>query len=826
MATAVKAQTPVVTPKNQVVLKLDNTGNKTVSYTDIADISGLTANSTVTVSPASLNCSSLGNQIINITASNGPGNTTVQPVSVIVATTPTFSSYPNATIAADNNCKATLPDYVTNAHVTDICPAAVLTVKQIPAPGTPLTVNQPTAVSLIAGDQYGGTSAVFFTVTSYSSPVITPVAGPVKFTLDVNGNYTITPADLGTVTTCDNIAPTITISPQNLTCANLGNQTIIFTASTIRPNPQAVSFSVPTDVATDANGVMYVADGYSCSIRKITPDGTVTTFAGGICGYADGAGAAAQFKVVNGITIDQQGNLYVIDENNRVRKITPDGTVTTLAGSGQNKSEDGTGTSASLSGPRGITIDGSGNLYITQNDFLIRKVTPAGVVTTVTGPPSVSKLNTPIGITVDGAGNLYVTDYTSAIKKIAPDGTITIVAGHDGSGFADGTGAAASFNQPKGITIDNSGNLYVTDSENNAIRKITPAGVVTTLPLHIAGTNKPAFLNNPVGIKIDAFGNLIVVDAANERIVRITPDGALTPIAGSGAVGNNNGNANTPPTIGNQTTIPFSATVVSSINSTSPEGGITPVITALPANAAVCAGQPVQFNAAIPPGSVVNNYQWQVNGVNTGPNSPDFSSSALADGDIVNCIAANNSSCTVPKSGEPITVHVSSMPRISFIGNPTILQGYSVMLSPEIQGDIATFNWVPAAGLSNAGIPNPQASPPVTTTYYLTAITAAGCEITVPVTINVITPIKVPNAFTPNGDGFNDLWQITDLANYPNCTVDIFNRYGQALFHSKGYGKPWDGTFNGQNLQPGTYYYIINIKTGIKPLSGWVAIMR
>lgn len=832
---AANAQAPVITPKTQLIFALDNTGNRIIQPTDVATItSGVTTSPVVSVSPNTLNCSSLGLQTVTVTASNsitGPNdasNTSTQQIQIAVTSTPVFGTYNGVIITADVNCNATIPDYTANPQVSDACSNAHLIVTQSPVAGTPIPVNTPTTITLTAKDEYGGISAAFFSVTSFSSPVITPVNGPITLKLDASGNYTVTLADLATVSTCDNSPITTTISPQTLSCADVGQTSITITASTSRPNPQAVTFSVPTNAVTDEAGNIYVADGYSCSIRKIATDGMVTTFAGGTCGYADGKGAAAQFNILNGLTIDSQGNLYAIDENYRVRKITPDGTATTLAGSGANESVDGTGTDASFHNPRGIAIDASGNLYITQgSDYLVRKVTPAGVVTTVTPPSSVSKLYIPTGITTDAAGNLYVTDFSNAIKKITPDGKVTIIAGHEGSGSADGVGSAASFNMPKGITFDNQGNLYVTDSQNNAIRKIDPSGVVTTLQLYMAGTTNKALLNNPIGIKMDPFGNFIVVDSDNERIVRITPTGQLTVIAGNGVAGNQNGNANTPPMIGNETALSIPVTVANSDNSTIPPGSVIPVVTVMPQNATACVGEPVIFTANTQPSNTIVNYQWLVNNIDAGTNSPSFSSTTLNDGDAVICIISNTASCIVPKSSDPISVHINPLPKITFPDNPTIKQGNSVVLQPEITGNIMTYAWTPATGLSNTIIANPIADPGTTMTYFLQVTSTAGCQTIAKVTVNVLVPIYVPNTFTPNGDGVNDLWDISSLLNYPNCTVDVFNRYGQSLFHSRGYSKPWDGTFNGNQLQPGVYYYIIDPKVGlIKPLSGWVSIMR
>jgi gliding motility-associated-like protein len=663
------------------------------------------------------------------------------------------------------------------------------------------------------------------------TPIIRPSPNlPVVFVLDVSGSKIMDAAalaTLGSVDPCDGSPITSLYSdPKILTCADLTRPTIRLIASNLRPNPLAVSFTVPTDAVTDAAGNIYVADSYNYSVRKIATDGEVTTFAGGPPpGYADDKGTAAKFKAIYGITIDAQGNLYVIDANNRVRKIAPDGTTTTLAGSGASKTEDGTGTAASFLDPRGITIDASGNLYITQNDFMIRKVTPAGVVTTITPPQSVSKLNTLTGITVDALGNLYVTDYSgnySAIKKIAPDGTITTIAGGNGLGSADGTGSAASFNQPSGIIMDAQGNLYVTDSGNNTIRKITPAGVVTTLPLTNAGTNTKAILKNPIGIKIDPSGNLIVVDAVNGRLISVTPTGQVSLIAGNGDVGSRNGNIHTPAMLGGESFADIPVTIVSSTG-TSSQPGIKPTLISYPLNATVCAGGEVKFNAI--PNANVTNYQWQVNGINAGNNSPEFISTNLQEGDKVTCTVANNINCTVPQTSDPITAHIIPPPQITFNGNPTIELGSSITLNPDIHGDIQAVRWSPADGLNSITLKNPVAYPAVTTTYYLTVTSSTFCETTVGVTVTVTTPIHIPNTFSPNGDGINDLWLIKDLANYPGCTVDIFNRYGQKLFHSRGYGKPWDGILNGRKLPPGTYYYTITPQDGAKPLSGWVTII-
>ena len=194
--------------------------------------------------------------------------------------------------------------------------------------------------------------------------------------------------------------------------------------------------------------------------------------------------------------MDAAGNVYVADaSNDTIRKITPAGVVTTLAGSpGQTGSADGTGSAARFYSPRGVAVDAAGNVYVadTFNDT-IRKITPAGVVTTLAGTAgqsgsadgtgSAARFDDPDGVAVDGAGNVYVADSaTTRSARSRPAGVVTTLAGTAGqAGSADGTGSAARFNDPDGVAVDAAGNVYVADTSNDTIRKITPAGVVTTL---------------------------------------------------------------------------------------------------------------------------------------------------------------------------------------------------------------------------------------------------------------------------------------------------------------------------------------------------------
>jgi phosphodiesterase/alkaline phosphatase D-like protein/uncharacterized protein YjiK len=239
----------------------------------------------------------------------------------------------------------------------------------------------------------------------------------------------------------------------------------------------SAGFNKPCGIAVDPSGNVYVADNQNYRIRKITPAGVVSTLAGsdsGERGNADGVSTAARFSNLVGLILDAEGNLYVADAGNHlIRKITRAGEVSTFAGSGTQGSTDGNGTSASFNTPEGIAIDAARNLYITEDErSSVRKITPAGDVTTLAGVvASSSQLS---GIAVDASANIYVADVVNnLIGKISPAGDVTILAGSGSRGVNNGAGETASFRGPMGITVDASGNLYVADTYNNLIRKIT-----------------------------------------------------------------------------------------------------------------------------------------------------------------------------------------------------------------------------------------------------------------------------------------------------------------------------------------------------------------
>ena len=307
-----------------------------------------------------------------------------------------------------------------------------------------------------------------------------------------------------------------------------GNQSIGFNDGV----GTAATFRSPAGIAIDDLGNIYVADRGNYILRKITPNREVTTIAGvgGQLGDVDGTGSEARFSGVNAIAFTESGDMLVSDSgNHKIKKVTTAGVVTTFAGTGLNGSNNGPALSATFKQISGVAIDSQGNVFVVESDnHSIRKISPSGAVSLFAGGQNGfndgngtnAQFTFPRGIAVDAADNLYVTDSGSnLIRKITPNADVITIAGSS-VGFADGQGTAAKFNGPSGIVVDKQGDIYVVDRNNNSVRKITPDCNVTT----IAGGGSTYDFDSPLGITIDALGDLYVADLAKHRIQKITQE--------------------------------------------------------------------------------------------------------------------------------------------------------------------------------------------------------------------------------------------------------------------------------------------------------------
>lgn len=268
----------------------------------------------------------------------------------------------------------------------------------------------------------------------------------------------------------------------------------------------AASFNQPSALAVDSNKNIYIADTGNNKIRKISSVGVVTTLAGsGSAGSTNATGAAASFNGPYGVAVDNSGFIFVADSNNnKIRGISSAGVVTDYAGSGA----------------IGISVNSTGIIYVTAGDK-IRKIF-SGTVTTLVALPDVYS---PLGITVDSNGIIYTTDYYD-IKKISSTGVVTHYAGAGYNGSTDGPGASAAIFQPRGIAADNVGNLYIADTNYHKIRKISTSVIVTTLAgSNISGSadgiGTAASFNSPYGVVVDSSGTLYVADRSNNKIRKI-----------------------------------------------------------------------------------------------------------------------------------------------------------------------------------------------------------------------------------------------------------------------------------------------------------------
>ncbi len=507
--------------------------------------------------------------------------TTISSATTYSVTATNYSGSSTATVSITTTALVTAPT------ITSFTPTSASTGTTVTIKGTYLTGA--TAVS------FGGTAATSYSVvndTTITAVVGAGTTGSLSITTSggtatkTGFTYTIPPIITSFTPTTAPKSATITIKGTKFTGATavsfggtaatsfvVVNDTII-TAVVGAGTSGSVSISTASGTGT-LSGFTYLAAptiAYTggtktftvgTAITALSPTNTggtvsgngqvvVSTFAGsGSIGSADGVGTAASFNYPLSNAFDASGNMYVADaENNRIRKISSTGAVTTFAGSGVRSFSDGSSNSASFSAPTGVVTDVLGNVYVADlYNNRIRKISQTGIVSTFAGSGNAgnadgigtaASFNNPTGLAIDANSNVYVTDKINhSIRKISPAGVVTTLAGNGNSGNTNGVGTAASFYYPTGVTLDNNGNIYVADYFNNSIRKITTAGVVTTFAGsgtagYADGTGASAKFNLPFCVTVDGSGNLIVGDQSNNYIRKINSLGVVTTLAGNG----------------------------------------------------------------------------------------------------------------------------------------------------------------------------------------------------------------------------------------------------------------------------------------------------
>jgi uncharacterized protein (TIGR03437 family) len=333
----------------------------------------------------------------------------------------------------------------------------------------------------------------------------------------------------------------------------------------------AAGINVAVDVSADRAGNLFIADQFNHRIRKISKNGAISTVAGtGVPGYSGDGGLAvnAQINTPTGIFADSAGNLYIAEPGNqRIRKVDSSGIITTLAGNGSKgySGDGGPAIGATLFNAVRVAVDLSGNVLVAdQSNHRIRRVTPAGIITTIAGngagTPAAgafsgdggaavnASLNNPTALAVTTSGVIYIADqFNHRIRKITPDGIINTVAGNGTPGFSGDGGPAvsASLNFPGGLTVDTAGNIYFNDDINYRTRRISAAGTISTIAGNgvagfagDGGAATAASLNGNFGVTLDVSGNLYIADSTNNRIREVFGAAAPgpTPAITSGGV--------------------------------------------------------------------------------------------------------------------------------------------------------------------------------------------------------------------------------------------------------------------------------------------------
>ncbi len=495
-----------------------------------------------------------------------------------VGVTPVVCSLPIALVPAVYSATMTTYDAVLSGSVAAIAAGAGIPTGNALSSGQSATVNVSANVANTLSVILGGIPVGFASFAASGSQLVrggaagfalsrcaTGVQGFTVATVDADGNVIAGPG-APTVTATTALAGVTLSAPSPASPTLFGIQAtnypapgsglLALAASTVNvaspsPAPLAATipialspsncgvvttfaggaFTGPVGVTVDTSGTVYVANTSGHTIVKITQGGVISTLAGaGYPGSADGTGTAATFYYPYDVAADTSGNVYVADAyNNEIRKIVASsGVVTTLAGNGTSGYADGTGSAARFATPNGVTVDTAGNVYVADTaNNRIRKITPAGVVVTLAGSGTsgnadgfgiAASFNFATRLTVDATGSVFVSDTgNQLIRKISPPGSVTTFAGSGATGSANGTGTSASFSAPRGIGVDALGNVYVAETDANLIRKITAAGVVTTLAGsglkgNVDGIGTAASFNSPQGGAADAAGNFYVVD--------------------------------------------------------------------------------------------------------------------------------------------------------------------------------------------------------------------------------------------------------------------------------------------------------------------------
>jgi len=608
----------------------------------------------------------------------------------------------------------------------------------------------------------------------------------------------------------------------------------------------------PVAVALDSQGNIYVSDQGNNRVQKWVP------------GAASGTTVVPGLNEPTGIFIDANNNLYVAEQfRSDVLKFAP-GAATGVVVAGGNAYGAATN---QLSAPTGIFVDATGNVYVCDTDNGRVEKWPPGAINgvEVAGSRNKSYLINPLDVWVDLKGNVYVSDYTAGNVQVwAPGaGTRTII-------VANGL-TNPSPEPPLGIWFDGSGSLYVSDYGHGRVIKYAnvfigdyianAAGSYTAIVTSTDGciaTSNAIVINDSLVPHVSISSNTTTVCAAFSPVFAVNIDnggtnptlqwkinGAKTtpPADGSFASGVlKNGDVVSCDLTSNLPCIP-SAIVSSNQITVHSNATETPSVTIASTASDICAGNTVTFTATALNCGPNPIYQWQVNGNNAlnSANNPTYTTAQLNTADKVSCIVTSSApycqtTSNAVSNSVKVTVNPILTPAITISSNlSTVYTGGKATFTatPENTGTNPSYEWqvnnlTVATNTLTYTAPSLKEGDQVVCKLTNNEVCTTANIVTsnvITVHITIVDTLSPPNAFTPNNDGINDNWDIAGITAFPKCVVNIYSRYGQQLFQSVGYAKPWDGTYDNKPCPAGVYYYVILIDK-LKSITGYVTIIR
>lgn len=646
------------------------------------------------------------------------------------------------------------------------------------------------------------------------------------------------------------------------------------------PYPNNTPIIGADGISIDSQGIIYVADSPNNRIWKISNTGVTTSLAGnGTAQSIDGTGTSANFNYPTGITVDSQGNLYVCDYKGlKIRKVNPAGVVTTIAGSGNSGLNNGIGNAASFEGPIYTTFNPTGNsLYITDftggvlkrlalSGYTIDKALPAGLSfdpTTgiISGTPTAISSPTNYTITAyNGYGssqavvNISISS-TGIINNLLPS-VITLPAQRP-----DMLGSDNYYN-PQGVSTNKETPIIHTSSDPSVAYitadgrvKVVKPGVVT-ISANQAGNShyspalpasQPVTFIEYIAVLLPPISDVTVCTAdfdaggigsdANFPLIYISSNPAVATVSTDGHIHILSAGTTTI-TLSEPGQLPLYVSALPQAQTFTVIAPVLPSVSITVDASSPCLGSSVAFTATPRNAGNAPVYQWQVNGINAGINAINFSTNTLADGDQVNCIVTNTDNpciSTYTAKSNTITINrvAPSVPVVSVAASSReVFFGTPVTFTATVKNVVGTvsYQWmvngIQAGANSRIFSSNTLSNGDMVTCSVIFNVACSTPAVSDPVAMTVVPQVAVPNAFTPNGDGVNDRWEIQSIGSFPDCLVKIYNRYGKLIYQSRGYQIPWDGTVSGMRAPASTYYYVIDIGFKNNVLSGYVTLLR